>query len=157
MQKINAFLMFDGKAEAAMTFYGSLFPDSEMKRIVRYGPDEAGVEGTVLNAVLSIGRQEVMFFDSFVKHDFTFTPAISLHVNCEIEEEIDRLFVELSRDGRSSCLYRPTSSAQNSAGLLTDTASRDNSIWRRSKTRSDLRTEREERVSSHTDTARDRV
>jgi predicted 3-demethylubiquinone-9 3-methyltransferase (glyoxalase superfamily) len=99
MQKITTFLMFDGKAEEAMHLYVSLFPGSEIKSMVRHGPDQPSFEGKVQNAVLSLNNQEFMFFDSPVKHDFTFTPAISLFVHCETEAEIDRLFAGLSQDG----------------------------------------------------------
>jgi predicted 3-demethylubiquinone-9 3-methyltransferase (glyoxalase superfamily) len=99
MQKITTFLMFDGKAEEAMRFYMSLFPGSEIKNLVRHGPDQPQFEGKVMSAVLEIKAQEFMFFDSPVKHDFTFTPAISLFVKCETEAEIDRLFEGLSQDG----------------------------------------------------------
>ena len=99
MQKPTTFLMFDGKAEEAIHLYMSLLPNSEIKSIARYGPSESGFEGKVLKAVVSLNGQELMFFDSAVKHDFTFTPAISLFVNCETEAEIDGLFEGLSQDG----------------------------------------------------------
>jgi predicted 3-demethylubiquinone-9 3-methyltransferase (glyoxalase superfamily) len=99
MQKITTFLMFDGKAEEAMRFYVSLFPGSEIQSMTLHGPDQPEFEGKVLNAIVSLPGQELMFFDSPVKHNFTFTPAISLFVNCETAAEVDRLFAELSRDG----------------------------------------------------------
>jgi predicted 3-demethylubiquinone-9 3-methyltransferase (glyoxalase superfamily) len=99
MQKITTFLMFDGKAEEAMRFYMSLFPGSEIKNLVRYGPDQPSFEGKVFNAVFLVNNQEFRFFDSAMKHDFTFTPAISLFVDCETPAEIDSLFAGLSQDG----------------------------------------------------------
>ncbi|MBO8163311.1 MAG: VOC family protein [Brevibacillus sp.] len=98
-QKITTFLMFDGKAEEAMNFYLSLFDQSELIRIQRYEANEAGVEGTVKHATFSLNGQLFMCIDSSVKHDFTFTPAISLYVTCNTEEEIDKLFHALSQDG----------------------------------------------------------
>ena len=98
-QKITTFLMFDGKAEDAMTFYTSLFDDAEILSISRYGPNEAGTEGTVQHATFSLTGQQFMCIDSNVTHDFGFTPAISLHVQCESEAEIDRLYTELAQDG----------------------------------------------------------
>jgi predicted 3-demethylubiquinone-9 3-methyltransferase (glyoxalase superfamily) len=92
--------MFDGRAAEAMGFYTSLFKNSTILSITRYGPDEAGAEGTVRHATFSLNEQKFMCIDSNVKHEFTFTPAVSLYVNCETEEEIDRLFVELSHAGR---------------------------------------------------------
>jgi len=100
MQKITPFLMFDGQAEAAMSFYTSLFDDSKILSLTRYGPDEAGAEGTVMHATFTLNRQEFMCIDSNVKHEFTFTPALSLYVNCETEEEIDRVFAKLSQAGQ---------------------------------------------------------
>lgn len=100
MQKITTFLMFEGRSEEAMRFYTSLFERSEIRHITRYGPNEAGEEGTVMHAVFTLDGQEYMCIDSSVQHDFTFTPAISLYVNCANEAEIDRLFENLSSDGQ---------------------------------------------------------
>jgi predicted 3-demethylubiquinone-9 3-methyltransferase (glyoxalase superfamily) len=72
--------MFDGKAEEALNFYISLFDKSEIVHITRDGANEAGEEGTVLIATFSLNGQQFMCIDSSVKHEFTFTPAISLFV-----------------------------------------------------------------------------
>jgi predicted 3-demethylubiquinone-9 3-methyltransferase (glyoxalase superfamily) len=98
-QKITTFLMFDGKAEEAMNYYISVFDQAEIVSIQRYGANEAGAEGTVLHATFSLYGQVFMCIDSSMKHDFTFTPAISLYINCASEDEIDRLFEKLSQDG----------------------------------------------------------
>jgi predicted 3-demethylubiquinone-9 3-methyltransferase (glyoxalase superfamily) len=100
MQKITTFLMFTGKAEEAMNFYTSLFPQSRVLRITRYGPNEAGAEGTVMRATFSLNGQEFMCIDSNAVHAFTFTPAMSLYVNCETEDEIARLYTQLSQGGQ---------------------------------------------------------
>lgn len=100
MQQITTFLMFEGKAEAAMNFYLSLFAGSKVLNLTRYGPNEAGAEGTVMHATFSLGGQEFMCIDSAIKHAFTFTPAMSLFVNCETDDQIDRLFAELSQGGQ---------------------------------------------------------
>jgi predicted 3-demethylubiquinone-9 3-methyltransferase (glyoxalase superfamily) len=96
---IHPFLMFQGMAEQAMTFYVSLFPGSKIVDVVRYGPGEAGAEGSVMKAVFSIGTQTVICIDSPAKHDFTFTPAFSFFVDCESEAEIRRLWSALSKGG----------------------------------------------------------
>jgi len=101
MQKITTFLMFEGKAEEAMSFYMSLFPDSEIKSITRYAEGEAGAAGSVQHAVFSLGGQEFMCIDSPAKHGFTFTPAMSLYVTCETLSEIDALFLKLSEGGQA--------------------------------------------------------
>ncbi|MBW3553781.1 MAG: VOC family protein [Gemmatimonadetes bacterium] len=99
MQKITTFLMFDGRAEEAVTFYTSLFDDSETLSLTRQDENGPGTAGTVMEAAIRLGDLELICIDSPVKHDFTFTPAISLYVQCESEEEIDHLFGELSREG----------------------------------------------------------
>lgn len=99
-QKVTTFLMFEGKAEEAMTFYVSLFPDAKVVSIMRYGPGEPGPEGTIKHATFSIAGQQLMCIDSYVEHGFTFTPAMSLFVTCESEPEIDGLFAKLSKDGQ---------------------------------------------------------
>ncbi len=100
MQKITTFLMFGGRAEEAMNLYASLFEEAEILDIIRYGPNEAGTEGTVQHATFSLNGQTFMCIDSNIEHGFSFTPAVSLYVRCDTEEEIDRLFEELSRDGQ---------------------------------------------------------
>lgn len=99
MQKFITFLMFDGKAEEAMNFYTSLFENSAIQSITRYGANEAGAEGTVVHAIFSLNGQLFMCIDSNVEHGFTFTPAMSLYVNCGSEDEIDDIFEKLSQDG----------------------------------------------------------
>lgn len=100
MQKITTFLMFEGQAEEAMNFYISLFKQSEILNVTRYGPDEAGAEGTIQHATFSLSGQTFMCIDSNINHAFTFTPSISLYVTCDTEEEIDALFAQLSQDGQ---------------------------------------------------------
>ena len=99
-QKIKTFLMFDGKAEDAMHYYLSVFDQAELMSINRYGANGPGAEGTVSHATFSLYGQMFMCMDSNVKHDFTFTPSISLYVACTTEEEIDRFFEKLSQDGQ---------------------------------------------------------
>lgn len=100
MQKFTAFLMFAGEAEEAMTFYTSLFPQSEIKLIRRYSEQDFGPTGAVKHAVFALNGQEFIAIDSSVHHAFTFTPAISIFVECESETEIDRVFNELSKGGQ---------------------------------------------------------
>jgi predicted 3-demethylubiquinone-9 3-methyltransferase (glyoxalase superfamily) len=99
-QKITPFLMFTGRAEEAMNYYISIFDNAEILSIQRYGPNEAGAEGSVLHATFSLNGQVFMCIDSAVTHQFTFTPSISFYVTCETEAEIDRLFAKLSQDGQ---------------------------------------------------------
>lgn len=99
-QKITTFLMFSGKAEEAMNYYLSVFEQAEILYVQRYGANEAGAEGTVSHATFSLYGQVFMCMDSNVKHDFTFTPAISLYVACSTEDEIDRIFERLFQGGQ---------------------------------------------------------
>ena len=98
-QKITTFLMFEGKAEEAMNFYTSLFNQSEIVSISRYDENGPGKEGTVIHATFTLNGQEFMCIDSYVNHNFTFTPAMSLYVTCETEEEIETVFHKLAQDG----------------------------------------------------------
>ena len=100
MQKVITFLMFNGRAEEAINLYTSLFKQSEILSITRYGANEAGAEGTVQHAIFTLNGQEFMCIDSNAQHTFTFTPSISLYVRCDTEEEIDVVFVKLSQDGQ---------------------------------------------------------
>ncbi len=98
--KVTTFLMFEGQAEEAMTLYVSLFPNSSITEIQRYGAEGPGAEGSVMRAVFSLSGREFFCIDSPAKHGFGFTPAISLFVDCDTEAEVDRLFAGLSEGGQ---------------------------------------------------------
>jgi predicted 3-demethylubiquinone-9 3-methyltransferase (glyoxalase superfamily) len=97
---VTTFLMFEGKAEEAMTWYVSLIKNSAVVSIERYGPQGPGKEGSVVHATFALNGRAFMCIDSPVKHKFTFTPAMSLFVDCESISEVDRLFVALSDGGQ---------------------------------------------------------
>jgi predicted 3-demethylubiquinone-9 3-methyltransferase (glyoxalase superfamily) len=99
-QTVTPFLMFEGKAEEAINFYISVLENSKVLSIQRYGPGEAGAEGSVMKAVFSLAGQTIMCIDSPAKHDFTFTPSISLFVDCKEEREVEELFGKLSVGGK---------------------------------------------------------
>ncbi|WML56479.1 VOC family protein [Neobacillus sp. PS2-9] len=102
MEKVTPFLMFqDGKAEEAMNFYTSLIEDSAITNIVRYGANESGNEGTVMQATFTLKGQEFMCSDSNVKHQFSFTPSFSIFVTCNTEEELDNLYQKLNEGGQA--------------------------------------------------------
>lgn len=92
-------LMFDGVAEEAMQFYTSLFPNSAINRIERYAAGEPGGDGTVKQASFTVAGQRFICIDSPVKHEFTFTPSISIFVDCESESELDAAFERLAEGG----------------------------------------------------------
>ena len=100
MEKAATFLMFqEGNAEEAMNYYTSIIEDSQITSIVRYGANESGDEGTVMQATFTIKDQEFMCIDSNVKHQFSFTPSFSIFVTCSTEEELDRLYQKLAEGG----------------------------------------------------------
>ncbi|MGH3503344.1 MAG: VOC family protein [Nocardioidaceae bacterium] len=99
-KRIAPFLMFQGgDAEQAMTFYTSLFDDGHILDITRHGVADPGPEGTVQVARFSLSGQEFLCSDSFVTHDFSFTPSFSVWIETESEDEIQRLFAALSDGG----------------------------------------------------------
>ncbi len=101
--KISPFLMFVGKqhgrAEEAMKSYVSLFKDSRVEQVERYGAGQEETEGTVMHGRFSLAGQEFMAMDSRREHAFTFTPATSLYVNCDTQADIDTLWDKLSAGG----------------------------------------------------------
>lgn len=96
-QKITTFLTFDHQAEEAATFYTSVFPDSKIVSINRYGSSEDNPAGTVMSAVFEIEGQQLFALNG--GPHFKFSPGISLFVSCETQEEIDRLWAQLSEGG----------------------------------------------------------
>ncbi|MEU1039678.1 VOC family protein [Streptomyces sp. NPDC005551] len=98
-KKITTFLMFEGNAEDAMTFYTSVFDDADVVSITRYGANGPGRPGSVQHATFTLAGEEFMCIDSPAQHDFTFTPAVSLFVQCDSEAELDRLFAALVERG----------------------------------------------------------
>jgi predicted 3-demethylubiquinone-9 3-methyltransferase (glyoxalase superfamily) len=96
---VKPFLMFAGAAEEAMNAYVALFPDSQITVLERRGAGEPGKEGTVKKGEIVLAGQAIKFFDSPVKHAFTFTPAQSLFVECESEAELARMYAALADGG----------------------------------------------------------
>ena len=97
MQKITPFLWFDGKAEEAMNFYTSIFKNSKVGKVSRYGEGAPAPSGTVMSATFQLNGQDFIALNGGPM--FTFTPAISFFVNCETQEEIDELWEKLSAGG----------------------------------------------------------
>ena len=100
MQKITPFLWFDGKAEEAMNFYVSIFKNSKVGRVTRYGDTGPGPKGSVMSATFQLEGQE--FFALNGGPQFQFTPAISFFVNCETQQEVDELWEKLSAGGEKN-------------------------------------------------------
>jgi predicted 3-demethylubiquinone-9 3-methyltransferase (glyoxalase superfamily) len=100
MQKITPFLWFDDKAEEAMNFYVSVFKNSKVGNVTRYGEGGPGPKGTVMSATFQLDGQE--FFALNGGPLFQFTEAVSFFVNCETQEEVDELWEKLSAGGKKS-------------------------------------------------------
>ena len=99
MQKITPFLWFDGKAEEAMHFYTSIFRNSKVRDVVRYGDAGPGPKGSVMSATFDIEGQQFIALNGGPA--FSFTPAISFFVKCETQEEVDDLWAKLSPGGKT--------------------------------------------------------
>ncbi|MFQ4139990.1 VOC family protein [Nodosilinea sp. PGN35] len=96
---VTPFLMFEGSAEKAMTLYTSVFSGCQVGEIEFYGAGELGPEGSVKQATLTVGGLTIMCTDSPISHDFSFTPAMSLFVDCTSAAELERAFEQLSAGG----------------------------------------------------------
>jgi predicted 3-demethylubiquinone-9 3-methyltransferase (glyoxalase superfamily) len=102
MQKITPFLWFDGKAEEAMNFYTSIFKNSRIGSVTRYGEEGPGPKGAVMSATFQLNGQEFIALNGGPQ--FTFSPAISFLVSCETQQEVDELWEKLSEGGeRQRC------------------------------------------------------
>lgn len=97
MQKITPFLWFDGKAEEAMNFYTSIFKNSGVGNITRYGEAGPGPNGSVMSATFQLDGQDFIALNGGPA--FTFSPAISFFVDCKTQEEVDELWERLSEGG----------------------------------------------------------
>ncbi|MBH5318298.1 VOC family protein [Paenibacillus sp. GSMTC-2017] len=100
MGKITPFLWFDHQAEEAMTFYISIFKNAEIHHISRVGGSESGQQGPVISGTFQLEGQPFMALNG--GPHYSFTPAISLFVSCETQEEVDDLWEKLSEGGKKS-------------------------------------------------------
>ncbi|MEI8133931.1 MAG: VOC family protein [bacterium] len=89
-----------GRAQEALNLYTSLFPDSKINIVSRYEAGENGPEGKIKFSSFSLCGQDFIAMDSGVPMDNLFTPGMSLFVNCESQEEVDRLWDTLGEGGR---------------------------------------------------------
>jgi predicted 3-demethylubiquinone-9 3-methyltransferase (glyoxalase superfamily) len=99
MQKIVPFLWFDDQAEEAMTFYVSIFKNSKVGSVTRYGDAGPGPKGQIMSASFQLEGQD--FYALNGGPQFSFTPAISLFVNCTTQAEVDELWERLSKGGQT--------------------------------------------------------
>jgi predicted 3-demethylubiquinone-9 3-methyltransferase (glyoxalase superfamily) len=94
------FLMFQGGvAREAIEFYVSLFEDGEVLALQTYDASGPGPEGTVMRAQLRIAGLNIYASDSFITHEFGFTPSLSIWIETESVQQLDDLFTALAKDG----------------------------------------------------------
>jgi predicted 3-demethylubiquinone-9 3-methyltransferase (glyoxalase superfamily) len=97
MPRISPFLWFDTQAEEAAHFYTSIFPNSRIVKVARYGEAGPGPKGSVMTVQFELDGQEVIALNG--GPEFKFTEAISLSVDCKTQEEVDRYWKALSQGG----------------------------------------------------------
>ena len=100
MQKITPFLWFDTQAEDAMNFYISIFKNSKVVGVSRWGEAGPVPKGTAMSATFELDGQKFMALNAGPQ--FKFTEAISFFVNCETQEEVDEFWEKLSEGGEKS-------------------------------------------------------
>ena len=100
MQKIIPFLWFDGRAEEAANFYVSIFKNSKIGKVRRYGEAGPGPKGTAMSVEFEINGEQFIALNGGPQ--FTFSPAISFFVNCETQGEVDELWEQLSAGGQKN-------------------------------------------------------
>jgi predicted 3-demethylubiquinone-9 3-methyltransferase (glyoxalase superfamily) len=97
LQKITPFLWYDKEAEEAAQFYTSIFPDSKIGTISRYGDVGPGPKGSVMVVNFTLAGQEFLALNGGPM--FKFSEAVSLVVNCDTQDEVDRYWEKLSEGG----------------------------------------------------------
>ena len=96
-QKITPFLWFDNNAEEAMNFYVSVFNNSKISTVTRYGDAGPGPKGSVLTAAFELEGQKFVALNGGPR--FKFSEAVSFVINCETQKEIDYFWGKLTSDG----------------------------------------------------------
>jgi predicted 3-demethylubiquinone-9 3-methyltransferase (glyoxalase superfamily) len=99
-QKITPYLWFNDRAEEAMLFYTSIFKNAKVGEVSRYGEGGPGEPGKVMSVTFELEGQQFMALNG--GPHFSFTPAISLFVNCETQAEVDELWDKLIEGGEPS-------------------------------------------------------
>ena len=97
MQSITPFLWFDNDAEEAASFYVSIFRNSRILNVARYGDAGPGPKGTVMTVTFELDGQEFIALNGGPQ--FKFTEAVSFSVNCETQQEVDETWEKLSEGG----------------------------------------------------------
>jgi predicted 3-demethylubiquinone-9 3-methyltransferase (glyoxalase superfamily) len=98
MQKITTFLWFNGQAEEAANYYVSTFRNSRILNLARFGDAGPGPKGSVMLVTFELEGQQFMALNGGPQ--YTISPAISLFVNCESQNEVDELWAKLTTGGK---------------------------------------------------------
>ena len=98
MQRITPFLWFDGQAEDAARFYTAIFHNSKLGSVRRCGDQGPGPKGSVMSVELELDGQSLISFNGGPQ--FPVTPAISMFVRCETQDEIDYYWHRLLDGGK---------------------------------------------------------
>lgn len=99
--RATTFLMFQGRAEEAIRYYQQAFPELRVVSMDKFQAGEPGKPGSVKQAQLELAGLSLRCFDSPVTHAFSFTPAISLFIDCDDEAQLDRIYEHLARGGKA--------------------------------------------------------
>jgi predicted 3-demethylubiquinone-9 3-methyltransferase (glyoxalase superfamily) len=97
MPKLTPFLWFDTEAEEAAKHYTSIFPNSRITEVARYGSAGPREAGTVMTVAFELDGQPFVGLNG--GPDFSFSEAVSLQVDCETQEEVDDYWSKLSDGG----------------------------------------------------------
>jgi len=97
MPRITPFLWFDSQAEEAARFYVSIFKNSKIVKVARYGEAGPGPKGSVMTVVFELEGQEFIALNGGPQ--FKFTEAISFSVSCNTQKEVDEFWEKLSKGG----------------------------------------------------------
>ena len=98
MPKITPFLWFNDKAEEAANYYVSIFPNSKILSMSRYGDAGPGPKGSVMTVAFQLDGEQFTALNG--GPNYAFNPAVSFVVNCETQEEVDRYWDKLTAGGK---------------------------------------------------------
>ena len=97
MQKITTFLTYNNQAEEAAKFYVSIFKNSRINKVVRFGAGAPAPEGSVMTVTFELEGQTFVALNG--GPHFKFAEGVSLYVDCQVQEEVDTLWIKLSEGG----------------------------------------------------------
>ncbi|MEL5297352.1 VOC family protein [Serratia nevei] len=99
MSQVSTFVMFQGEAQQAIDLYSQVFARFRLMQVQHYDPTPDG-RRLIKHATIDFDRQNLVFIDSPISHDFSFTPAVSLFINLPNEEALERAFHRLAEGGK---------------------------------------------------------